>query len=816
MLQPTFVLRSLLAMSVAAVAPVCGQCSNPWVATPGSAGIEGSVSDLLVYDPDGSGPIGERVLVAGSFTIAGNVLVSNLAIYDPALRTWSAFGPGPYPANLQLARATNGDLYAAGSFASIAGVAAAGVARFDGTNWSPLSGGIVGNVGLIQPHPLGGVVLTGSLTQAGGLPTNGIAWWNGANWSSLASTTLPPLTTTSAGVRALAVQANGHVFLSVLDVSVGGMSGVMRFDGTAWSSVGVFGSAPSSLCLTAAGDLLAAGESVPGGAWSSGQTVARWNGVQWSSLGTTPFLRAERIVEMPSGAVAVLGAPGMTAAVRVAIWDGSSWTTIGDGWSNVSVPDLAVLASGDLLVGGDRMPIGSITAAGVARWNGAVWSSASPGLVGSARWLAVRNDGGIFLGEPSADPDASVQRWAGAAWSPVSGALAGGNDSTLATGLVALPSHGLLLLARSFFNGPPGPVVQRWSGSAWTTLATATSARVDVATELASGELVVGGQFNTISGVAAQNVARYTGTAWVPLGAGVSQPVRSLVASPNGDLWALAGPMVLRWNGVAWTQFGLAIAGAVGLVLDAQGLPIVAGNLSGPDVLRWNGVSWAPVGNGPAGPVQSIAVLPDGDLVVGPLVNTSSPPRPLERWNGASWSALGGAVDGTVYALALAANGDLLLAGDFVLANGLSRGRFARITTSCPATVSSFAPGCLWTPIPFVARTLPWLGGTCRVAASNLQPNAMAVLVFGSSTTSVALSPLSGAASDLGCRLLVTPDVLQVQLPSNGSVQGEYAIPDQPALLGVVVHHQAVVFQSFSGVPNVLASNALALQIGSF
>lgn len=816
MLQPISRLRSLLAATLCSATFAIGQCTNPWVATPGSAGIEGSTSDLLVYDPDGAGPIGERVLVAGSFTIAGSAMVSNLAIYDPAQRTWSAFGPGPYPANLRLARATNGDLYAAGSFASIAGVAAAGVARFDGTNWSPLAAGVVGNVGHIQAHPLGGVVLTGSLTQAGGLPTNGIAWWNGANWSSLASTTLPPLTTTFSGVRAVVVQPNGHVFLSVQDSAFAGVSGVRRFDGTAWSSIGAFGSAPWSLCLTAAGDLLAGGELVPGGSSVSGQTVARWNGVQWSSLGTTPFFRAERIVEMPSGAVAVLGAPDMTAAVRVAIWDGSSWTTIGDGWSNVSFPDLAVLASGDLLVGGDRMRIGTALVAGLARWNGAGWSAASPGLAGSPRWLAVRNDGGIFLGDAFGSADTCVQRWNGGAWSPVAGALAGANSSTQVTGLFALPSGSLLLGAQSQSNDSAGPIAQRWNGTAWTTLATANFGRVDAATELANGELVVGGQFTTIDGVAALNVARYTGTAWAPLGAGLSQPVRALVASHNGDLWALAGPMVLRWNGTAWAQFGLAIGGVTALVLDAQGLPVVAGNLSGPDVLRWNGVAWAPVGNGPAGPVQSIVVLPDGDLVVGPLVDASNPARALERWNGASWSALGGPVDATVHALALAANGDLLLAGDFAVANGAPRGRFARITTSCPATVSTFAPNCTWAPIGIVPRTLPWLGGTCRVEANNLQPEAVAVMVFGLSATSIALSPLVPAANDLGCSLLVSPDATALVLPTAGRVQVQYAIPDQAALLGAVVRQQAVVFQDFAGFPNVMASNALALQIGSF
>jgi hypothetical protein len=372
-------------------------------------------------------------------------------------------------------------------------------------------------------------------------------------------------------------------------------------------------------------------------------------------------------------------------------------------------------------------------------------------------------------------------------------------------------------------SGAPGaPILQRWSGtgSTWTTLGTTTGGGgVSAVAELPNGDLVAGGQFTSMSGVACMNVARFDGINWSPLGSGISQSVVSLVVSPAGELLVLTTTSVFRWNGAAWVQVGLSQPGATALAFGADGSRILAGHFTGPDVLRWNGSFWAPLGSGSSGPVQSMAILPNGDVVVGPFVDASNPARPLERWNGTAWAPLGGTVDATVHALALALNGDLLLSGDFSVADGAVRCRFARVSTSCPATVLTQPGGCWYSSLApvLVTNVLPWLGGTCRSTASNLPASSVAVIATGVAAASTLLSTVLPQAS-YGCTLLVAPDTLGLALPVAGRIEQAFPVPNVAALLGATVRQQvlSVTIDTTGTVSNVLASNALIFQLGSF
>lgn len=789
------------------------QCTNPWPTVPGSTGVEGAVSDMLAFDPDGAGPIGERVLVAGNFRVAGSVFAQNLAVYDPATRTWSAFGPGPYPINLHLARDGNGDLYVGGTFTTIAGVAANNVAKWDGTNWSPLGAGVVGSVFGMAALPTGGVLLTGDLTSAGGSPTVDIARWDGATWSSLGSVGL------AAGgflsLRDAVPMANGDVCAAVqLNTTTSNFVGVMRFDGTSWTPLGAsMGATPFVLRTLPNGDLLAGGQSTPGG----GPGVARWDGTTWSVLGTAPFAFVNELDLLPNGTLVAGGNVGSSTIGRVASWDGFTWTQLGDsGFGNLGFTALAALASGDLLVGGSFWSFGGVSTRGVARWNGSTWLPSSPGLA-VIRALAVRPDGSVFASIGGGQlGDSLVYRWNGASWTPIGGGVQGYDTSNL-TCLYAAPSGSLVTGGQSGW-GSTVPIVQRWSGSIWSTLGTAASGTVSAAVELPNGDLVVGGQLASISGVTVANVARFDGTTWSPLGNGLSQAVVALTVSPAGDLFAMTGTSVFRWNGSAWVQFGLSQSGLRAFAIGADGVPVVAGSLSGPDVLRWNGSFWAPLGSGPAGPVQSLAILPNGDLAVGPLVDTSNPARPIERWNGSAWVPLGSAVDATVLTMANALNGDLLLGGTFTAANGVARGGFARVSTSCPAAIQSLQAGCQPFFAPVLAATsLAWLGGVCRTSTTNLSTSSLAVVATGVQPAATLLSTLLPQVTS-ACTLLVTPDVLGFALPVAGRIDTQFPVPNVASLLGASVRQQVLpIFLDANGaITDVRASNALVFQLGSF
>ncbi|MCU0866110.1 MAG: hypothetical protein MUC36_20190 [Planctomycetes bacterium] len=809
-------LESWLLTTLALAAPLVGQCNNPWPVVLGSSGVEGTVSDTLPFDPDGPGPLTERLLVAGTFRVAGTVFAENLALYDPATRTWAPFGAGPYPSGLSLARAANGDLYAAGVFTSIAGVAAARIARWDGSSWSPLGAGLVGSNAIrVRALPTG-IVVTGAITAAGGQPTAGIARWDGSSWSSLASTSLVapifgdvvelPNGDLAAGVQSFSAASN--------------LVGVIRFDGTSWTLLGpLFPTIPLALTRAPSGELFAGGQSVAGGGLGR---VARWNGTAWNTLSGDPFLQVTQLQALPNGLLAASGLTSFSNNHGVALWDGAVWTLLGEGVG--SIHDLEWLAGGDLVAAGTFAGLGAAAALGLARWNGVGWSAASPGLAESTEFLAVRPDGSYFVAPRGGlSLPGLVRRWNGVSWQSIGGGFPTSSSLNAGlTGLFALPDGGLLAGGQVFSSSITGvPVLQRWNGSSsWSTLATATSGAVSAAAMLPGGELVVGGQFQALDGVPLQNVARRVGATWAPLGAGVAAPVQQLVVDPTGQLWARTANAVLRWTGTAWSQLGLAQPSATALVFGADGVPVLGGDFAAAGVLRWSGVSWVSLGVGPGGAVASLAVLPDGDLVAGPRIEPGGTARPLQRWDGVSWSPLGGAIDGTVFALGQSLPGDLLLVGRFTTADGLPRCRFARVSTSCPASVLSLAPQCGFSlQLTLQSQVLPWLGGTCRATVTGLPNDSLALLAFGTTGASIPLSsllPFAGAA----CQLLVVPELLQLAVPEAGAVRTSFVVPAVPTLLGASVRQQALQLQfpDSGGTSQwlVTATNALVYTIGSF
>src|SRR5262245_55219942 len=106
------------------------QCTNPLVPFGPPSGIGGTVRASVAWDPDGAGPLPERLVVGGTFSTAGNVLVNNIAAWDPATGAWSALGSGCNASVHTLAALPNGRLVAGGQFTSAGGVVASRIAAW--------------------------------------------------------------------------------------------------------------------------------------------------------------------------------------------------------------------------------------------------------------------------------------------------------------------------------------------------------------------------------------------------------------------------------------------------------------------------------------------------------------------------------------------------------------------------------------------------------------------------------------------------------------------------------------------------------------
>src|SRR5262245_6472774 len=118
--------------------------------------------------------------------------------------------------------------------------------------------------------------------------------------------------------------------------------------------------------------------------------------------GTDNFVRAIAVYEDGSGQALYVGGDfnvaGGVTPIRIAKWDGSSWSALGSGM-NEPVYALTVYDDGGgpaLYAGGDFTIAGGVAASKIARWDGSSWSALGSGMSGGGAVLAltVYDDGG--------------------------------------------------------------------------------------------------------------------------------------------------------------------------------------------------------------------------------------------------------------------------------------------------------------------------------------------------------------------------------------------------------------------------------------
>lgn len=637
---------------------------------------------------------GNDIYIGGDFTAVGNVAANYVAKWNGT--AWSSLGTGAangmnYAVHA-LAVASNGTVYAGGSFTRAGGVAANHVARWNGTAWSSLGAGISGGNSLVATLAVAGngdVYAGGDFTQAGGSSAYNIARWNGA-WSSLGTGAANGM---NDAVNALAVAGNGDVYVGGDFTQAGGIvgtvaaTGIAKWSGTAWSSLGTgitngVGGRVYALALASNGDLYVGGYfSQAGPGWAS--NVARWSGTTWSSLGTG----ADEGVNYAVYALALAGngevyvggyfsQAGGTAASQVAHWDGTTWSSLGAGGADgvdSAVYALAVAGNGSVYAGGEFTQAGGAAANRVARWSGTAWSSLGTvfgnGVNGPVAVLAVAGNGDVYVGGSFTQAGGAaanrVARWDGTAWSSLGAGVTNGLNGNVVA--LAVASNGAVYVGGSFTQagGTAANRVACWNGTAWSSLGTGFGFGSGVTFPVVAlavapnGDVYAGGSFTQAGGIAANYIARWNGTTWSSLGTGttngMSARVYSLAVSSSGDLYAggefmqaggVAANHVARWNGTTWSSLGTGTGAGTGTA------------------------------NGVDGRVHALAVASNGDVYVGgDLMGAGGIlANRVAKWNGTVWRSLGpgpsNGVNNNVYALALSSAGDVYIGGAFTWAGG--------------------------------------------------------------------------------------------------------------------------------------------------
>jgi hypothetical protein len=221
--------------------------------------------------------------------------------------------------------------------------------------------------------------------------------------------------------------------------------------------------------------------------------------------------------------------------------------------------------------------------------------------------------------------------------------------------------------------------------------------------------------------------------------------------------------------------------------------------------------------------VFALTALPDGDFIAaGPTWNyfNSNPPITVEtaiaRHYGTGWDALD-AIGQGIWALARRPNGTVVAGGEFHPYGLIVSENLAQWVPPCPATATAYGAGCTGSGGANVltATELPWLGGSFRGLATGMPTLGFAVAVTGFTAIATPIAAILPQGLP-GCTALVSPDALDIVIPSAGSVTTQLAIPASGSLIGLQVRQQVVPFEAdlAGGVAAVTSTNALLLTLG--
>lgn len=590
--------------------PLAGGLRNGTVNT-------GIVRTMKVFDFDGAGPNPPVLVVGGTFTSARNnpntsLTTTNIAVWNGT--AWSALGTG-------LSGAADGTvgvqsleevdfgagraLYAGGDF-SVAGVS--DIAVWNGTSWASVGfsgavGGWIRNLLTFDDGTGPALYAGGNFSSLGALGTTHIARWDGTTWSSVGGGI--PLRID----RLIAFDADGPGGNPARLLTIRG-GGLNTWDGQAWSGeIDIPGT--NGLIINSGAVVYddGSGPALYIGGTSSGSQPVRL--IKYDGIGFTPM------GDSMSGWMAYLGVhtlggePEMflggtfrgTDAVPtqgILGWSQGNWAPFG-GFGGLAQPatlpfvgssskpvvtDLAAFDSDgigplepQMVVTGEFIAAGALSANGLAVRSGSGWSSIGGGVPNALRYSRL-------LARPGAAGDELYVVAHGDISTPDS-AITGAGVYRLRNGAWEALGSPFGMRGRMVDVGPPE------------TFDTAiVSALVPV--NFASGErLFALGRIGDVDGVLVDSIVQWDGSGWGPVGLGLpgvgfGNVPTSGVAFDDGSGPALfvAGAFTDRlskWDGEGWTVV------TAGLPAGGEPRVVVFGGelwayMSQPKQLyRWNG-----------------------------------------------------------------------------------------------------------------------------------------------------------------------------------------------------------------------------------
>jgi len=279
--------------------------------------------------------------------------------------------------------------------------------------------------------------------------------------------------------------------------------------------------------------------------------------------------------------------------------------------------------NGELIVGGSITGAGKQNVNHLARWDGNAWQpflvQNENGVSDEVFALSTYKGDLIVAGEFETAAGQTVNgiaRWDGAQWHSLGTGVNGFNNAVTTLTIY----KGDLIAAGSFetAGGQMANSIARWDGSQWQALGATPGIGPDTGSIWAlteyAGDLIVAGSFTTAGGLLVNNIARWDGSTWHPLGedgsSGTNHVVHALQQHNNdlfaGGLFTTAGGQtvnhIARWDGTAWHSIMVdKQIGVNSTVWDLQmfhnnviagGTFTTAGGQTVNRIAQWNGTTW--------------------------------------------------------------------------------------------------------------------------------------------------------------------------------------------------------------------------------
>lgn len=322
-------------------------------------------------------------IISKTVKITSLILLMLFVKHNAQAQVYESLGSG-LDSNVYCLAVYNNELYAGGMFTTAGGASASYIAKWNGSAWSAVGGGVTGGS---FPNIYSMVVFNnelyvgGGFNNVGGIYVDGIAKWNGSTWSAVGSGGGNGL------VFSLAVYNN--------ELYASGNNNIVKWNGSAWSAAGT-GTNSFAQALTVYNNELYAGGNFTTAGGISANNIAKWNGSAWGAVGTgtdsSVYSLAVYNNELYAGGR--FNTAGGISANSIAKWNGSIWSALGTG-TDGSVSSMTVY-NNELYTGGFFSTAGGINANYIAKWNGA-WYSVGAGTNRNVFSMVVHN-GDLYIG----------------------------------------------------------------------------------------------------------------------------------------------------------------------------------------------------------------------------------------------------------------------------------------------------------------------------------------------------------------------------------------------------------------------------------